>query len=137
MSREDVEIVVRQFDCFNARDFDAVVAAWAEDVTLLAHGSWEFVVPGGPELTGKEAVAKGFADYFALFGRDYQAEIDEIHDLRDRVVIVATDRARGRTSGAPITAQLTYVFTVRDRKISAVEIWDDRRAALEAVGQSE
>ena len=135
MSQENVEIVVRQFERFNARDFDAIVAAWTEDVTLVAHGSWEFA-SGGPEVVGREAVAKRFADYFGHFGRDYQAEIDEIHDQGDRVLIVATDRARGRTSGAPIAAQVIYLYTLREQNVCAMEIWDDRRAAFEAVGLS-
>jgi ketosteroid isomerase-like protein len=138
MSRENVEVVVgTQFEDFNARNFAAILDAWTEDVSLVAHGSWALVGPGGHGVVGKEAVAATFGDWFAEFGRDYQVEIDELHDLGDRVLVVATDRSRGRTSGVPVSVQASYLYTLRERRICRIEIWDDRNAALEAAGLQE
>ena len=134
MSRENVEIVVGQFERFNSRDFDAIFDAWTDDVSLVAHGSWALVGPTGREVVGREAVAEAFGDWFRQFGRGYQIEVDELHDLGDRVLVVATDQGRGRTSGVPVAIQASYLYTLRERRISRMEIWDDRDAALEAAG---
>jgi hypothetical protein len=37
MSQENVEIVVGQFEAVNARDFKAMMDAYADDVTLVLH----------------------------------------------------------------------------------------------------
>jgi hypothetical protein len=39
MSQANVEVVVKQFEGANARDFAGVMDAWAEDVTLILHWS--------------------------------------------------------------------------------------------------
>jgi len=132
MSQENVEIVGRQF---NAQEFDSILDAWTEDVSLLAHGAFALAERG--EIIGKEAVAQAFADWFSQFGRDYEVEIDEVRDFDDRVLVVATDRSHGRRSGAPVTLQVAYLYTLRGGRITRMEVWDRRDAALEAAGLSE
>ena len=134
MSQENVDLVVDQFERFNAGDFGPILNAWTEDVRLVAHGSWGLVGPADREVVGKEAVAEAFGDWFREFGRDYQIAIDELHDLGDRVLVIATDRGQGRTSGVPVAIQAIYLYTLRERRICRMEVWDDRDAALEAVG---
>jgi ketosteroid isomerase-like protein len=128
--RQNVEIVVKQFENTNARDFVAVMDAYTEDVTLILHG--EGLLTGG--ATGKADVGKWFGDWFAQFGRDYRFEIEESQASGDRVFLVATHHGRGRTSGAPVGLSLAYVYTVLGGKVSRVEVWSDREAALEAAG---
>jgi ketosteroid isomerase-like protein len=88
-------------------------------------------------VVGKEAVGEWFGDWFRTFDRDYRFEVDETRDLGDRVLIVATHHGRGRISGAPATQQMGYLYTVRDGKVSLLEIWTDQAHALEAAGLSE
>ncbi|MGI9019111.1 MAG: nuclear transport factor 2 family protein [Solirubrobacterales bacterium] len=135
MSQENVEIALRQFEHFNAQEFGPILDAWTEDVTTVVHGA--LGLTGRSETVGKEAVAQVFADWFGQFGSDYRAEIDEVHDLGDRVLVVATDRTHGRRSGAPVTLQVTYLYTLREHRICRMELWDNRDDALEAAGLSE
>jgi ketosteroid isomerase-like protein len=135
MSEENVEVVLRQFEDFIAQEFDSILDAWTEDVSLIVHGA--LGLTWRRETVGKEAVAQAFADWFGQFGRDYEVEIDEVRDLGDRVLVVATDRSHGRRSGAPVTLQVSYLYTLRERRISRMELWDNRDAALEAAGLSE
>jgi ketosteroid isomerase-like protein len=37
----------------------------------------------------------------------------------------------------PVTQRTAYVYTVREGKVSRVEVWRDREEALEAAGLSE
>jgi ketosteroid isomerase-like protein len=112
---------------------------WAEDVTLVTHGDLAGLVgvTGHNVLAGKEAVRDWFADWFRQFARDYRFEIDQVHDLGDRVLIVAIHHARGRTSGVPVTIRSGYLYTAREGKVSQMELWDNSEDALEATGLPE
>src|SRR5215210_789083 len=129
MSRENVEIVVKQFEDTNARDFEGVVAAWADDVVLVFHGDGPFVT--GQDVLGKKAVGEWFGEWFGAFDRDYRFEIEEVQDWGERVFVDATHHGRGRTSGAPVTLQAAWVYTVRDGKIVRCDAYSARAEALE------
>jgi ketosteroid isomerase-like protein len=135
MSQENVEVVVKQFEDVNARDFATAMDTYAEDVTLVVH--WEVMTP---TANGKAAVGEWFGDWFRQFGRDYRFEIEEARPIGDRVFIVATHHGRGRGSGALVEQRMAYVYTVREGQVSSLELWggpDCREAALEAVELSE
>jgi len=135
MSEENVEIVVGQFEGVNNRDFAAVMDAYAEDVVVAAHGELRSLAGDG--AAGKKAVGEWFGDWFRTFESDYRFEIEETRDWEDRVFVVATHCGRGRASGVPGTLRAAYVYTVRGGKVSRVEVWTDRDAALEAAGLRE
>jgi ketosteroid isomerase-like protein len=139
MSQENVAVVIKQFEDTNARNFAAVMDAWTDDVTLLLHGG---LLSGSDRdlietLTGKGPVGEWFGDWFRQFGPGYQFEVEETRDSDERVFLVATHRGQGRASGVPVTQRTAYVYTLRDAKVSRVEIWRDPKAALEAAGLSE
>lgn len=134
MSRENVEIVIGTFEAVNTRDFGAAMDAYADDVMLVLHG--DLRIAGGADAVGKEAVGEWFGDWFRQFAHDYRFEIEEARDLGDRVFVVATHRGRGRASGVPVEQENSYLYTVRERKISHIEVWGDRDTAIEAAGVS-
>ena len=136
MSQENVEVVVGQFEGVNARDFAAVMDAYAEEVTLVIHGDIVNVT-GRAAMTGKEAVGEWFGDWFRQFAPDYRFEIEEVRDFGDRVFVVATHHGRGRSSGVPVELSSAWVYTVRGGKVRRLEAWGDREAALEAAGVEE
>ena len=133
MSQENVELMVKQLEDTNARDFAAVMDAWAEDVTLVLHGEAGAL---NNAATGKAAVGEWCGDWFRQFSRDYRYDIEESRGSGDRVFMVATHHGRGRHSDVPVELRLAYVFTVREGKVSRMEIWAGRgarEAALEAM----
>jgi ketosteroid isomerase-like protein len=138
MSAADVEIVLKQFRDTNARDFAAVMDAYADDVTLAAHGERLGVLRG--EVSGKEAVGEWFGDWFRHFDRDYRFDVEEAREVAGRVLLVANHHGHGRDSGVPVEERWAYAYTVRDGRIAGVEIWADRdarAAAMNALGESE
>ena len=139
MSEENVEVVIRQFEGVNERDFATVMNAYAEDVTLILHGDLLFGGdPAGTEtVTGKEAVGAWFGDWFRQFARDYRFEIEESWGSGDCVFVLATHHGHGRGSGVPVTQRTAYVYTLREGKVHRVEVWADRETALEAAGLRE
>ena len=135
MSQENVEVVVKQFEAVNARDFASAMDAYAEDVTLIVHR--EVLTP---TASGKAAVGEWFGDWFRQFGRDYRFDIEESRGIDELVFLVATHHGHGRGSGALVEQRMAYVHTVRDGKVSRLELWggpDCREAALAAVGLRE
>jgi ketosteroid isomerase-like protein len=134
MSQENVEVVVKQFEDTNARDFAAVMDAYVEDVTLVLHGDVGVL---SRTATGKKAVGDWFGDWFRQFGPDYRFDIEETRGSGDRVFLLATHHGWGRGSGVPVEERWAYLYTVREGKVRGVELWNHRgarEAALEAMG---
>ena len=66
---------------------------------------------------------------------DHEAGIDEMLVAPDgRVVTLYWQRGKGRTSGLAMHQEIAHIATVRDGKITHIEIYDDRAEALEATG---
>ena len=120
---------------FQATDVRAAFEAISEDVTFAFHGEARRL-SGTDELVGKTTALKWMVDWFSRF-RDYRFEIDEALDWGDRVLVVTTHDAKGRTSGAPIRQQTTQVVTVSAGKIVRQDFFSSKAEALEAAGLSE
>jgi ketosteroid isomerase-like protein len=135
MSRESVEIVARQFEDTNTRNFEGVLAGWADDVVLTLHGDGP--VLAGQDVVGKTAVGEWFGEWFRAFDRDYRFEIEELQDWGERVFVVATHHVRGRASGVPLTQQAAWVYTVGNGRIVKIDAFGTREQALEAGGRPE
>jgi ketosteroid isomerase-like protein len=134
MSQTNVEVVLALFDSTNARDFEAVMEAYADDVVLSVHG--ELGALGGDDAVGKEAVGEWFGDWFRTFDRDYRFEIEESQDWGEQVYIVATHHGRGRASGAPVAQRTGWIYTLRDGKVVRCDAYPDPAAALAAARRS-
>ena len=131
MSQENVEVVLAQFENANARNFDAVTDAWADDVVVVPHGKTRSVT--GEGAIGKEAVGEWFGGWFGTFEDDYRFDIEETRDLGDRVFVAASHHGHGRASGAPVTGWGVWIYTVLRGKIVRCDFYDDRSEGLEAV----
>jgi ketosteroid isomerase-like protein len=130
VSERDIATVRDQFEAVNERDFSRAMNHYAEDVSL-------FVDEEGPEpgtYEGKEAVGRWFGEWFRSFARDYRFEVDEAREVGDVIFLHARHGGRGRASGVEVRGELSYLYAVRDGKVSRVEIYATRERALEAVG---
>jgi ketosteroid isomerase-like protein len=129
MSQDNVDVIVDQFEATNAGDFDRAMSHYAEDVEL-------FVSPGAfletGTFSGREAVGRWFANWFATFEPGYRFEIEEARDLGDRVYLDASHSGRGRTSGAKVSGRTGYLYTLRDGKIVRGELYATPAEALAA-----
>jgi ketosteroid isomerase-like protein len=132
MSQRNVAVVVRTFENTNARDFEAVMDAYADDVVLALHD--DLVARGSEGAVGKEAVSEWFGDWLRTFERGYRFELEEARDWGDRVFVVATHDGRGRLSGAPIRRRAAWIYAVRDGRITRIDIYSDPDSALRDAG---
>jgi ketosteroid isomerase-like protein len=66
---------------------------------------------------------------------DWEIEVVALHDAGgDKVVGVARQRGRSKTSGLPVDMLYAEVFTIRDGKQTRTEMYADPNEALKAVG---
>lgn len=136
MSDENVDVVVRQFEATNAREFAAVMDAWTEDVTLVLHGQLASL---SNAATGRAAVGEWFGDWFRQFGPDYRFDIEDAQGAGDRVFVLASHHGQGRRSGVAVEQRTAYVYTLQEGRVIRIEVWadEDREAAREAAGLPE
>jgi len=135
MSSTNVDVVRDQFAAVNERDFGRAMDGYAEDVVLVVPP--ELFLESGT-FEGREAVGRGFGDWFSTFGPGYRFDIEEARDVGDTgdlVLIVASHTGRGRGSGVEVSGHTGYLYTVRDGKVARVEVYAGREEALEAASR--
>jgi ketosteroid isomerase-like protein len=134
VASEAVDVVLDQYAATNERDFERAMAHYADDVELIAREPWIYT----GVFKGRDAVGAFFGDWLATFDRDAKFEIIEVRELpTGEVLIVADHHARGRASGAEVHGTVVWMIRVAHGKISRVEGFPTREAALEARGLSE
>jgi len=130
MSQENVEVIRDQFDAVNERDWERAMSHYSEDVELVV--SEDALMEYGT-FTGREAVGEWFGNWFRTFAPGYSFDRLELHDLGDRVLLIARHHGRGRSSGIEVAGETGYVYTLRDGKIVRAELMTPE-AAREAAG---
>ena len=129
MSVENVELVRAGFEAWNAGDMDAFAELLGPEVILRNPEGW----PEEGPFVGREAVIRQCRDQRELWDSD-GLEPTGFIDAADRVVVRFIWRAVGR--GLESNLALTGVFTVRKRRVFAMEYFWDHAEALETLGLS-
>ena len=129
MSRENVEVVRRAFEALAAEDWVTLAEFFAEDCEIH-----DFDIPDADVYRGPEGVLDWLAHW------DTAWENWSVHDLDLRAAgdhrVLALFRlvAKGRGSGLELNRQDGVVYTVDRGKLSRLEYYPTKAAALEAVG---
>jgi uncharacterized protein len=133
-NRKNIELVESAFDAWNRGALDAFADHVAEDVAWLEFSGR----PEGDssERVGRDRMRKSLESLFDAWD-SYRLELEEIHDLGDRFVVVVREVARGRASGLEIDGRWGYLITVRDGLMIRIEAYRDAGRALEAAGVGE
>jgi ketosteroid isomerase-like protein len=132
MSRDNVEIVRQSLDAYSRRDVEAMRARNDPDLELdwSASAGWLAGV-----YRGFDEALRFYAGYFEAFDK-IVIEPDRFIEAGDFVVVPNVARQWGR-DGIEVSARSTLVFTVRNRKIARIRLYQDVGQALEAVGLAE
>jgi uncharacterized protein len=64
----------------------------------------------------------------------WRVEVDEYIEVGDHVVALTSFIGRGKGSGVEIRQEGAHVFKLRDGKVVRLEVFANRRKALESVG---
>lgn len=130
MSQENVELVRTAFEAYNRGDIDGAVSDFAPACRYTAAGTI-------PDRTGVFHGPEGYKEFVAWLRNEFDdahAEIDELIDAGDMVVLGATLRGRGRQSGAEGAFTFWQAWTVQEGKIVRGQGFTSRDAALQAAG---
>ena len=137
MSQENVEIVRCLWLAYVRRDYEASIAALADDVELLSdpRANMETGL-----LSGREAVVASIGGFISSFDDYWCEEPEELIDAGDWVVVVVRSGGRGRTSGVQVSHVWTVAYKLRRGRITRIVFHPDKReamASIEAAGLSE
>ena len=132
MSQENVEIVRRSLEAFARRDVEALRSLndpgmeldWSESKGWLA-GIYR----------GFDEALRFYEGYFQAFEATV-IEPDHFIETDESVVVPNVAHQRGR-DGIEVSARGTFVFTLRDRKIIRIRLYQETDEALKAVGLEE
>jgi ketosteroid isomerase-like protein len=132
MSQENVEIVKRMVDAFNAKDLDR----FSDQTTPDFEWSSSMMAIEGEVFVGRAGIEAYFSRM--IDGWDtFRAEDGEFRDLGDRVLWSGRLEGRGRISGAPVSAPLDILYELRDGKVTRSRSFLDHEQALKAAGLAE
>jgi ketosteroid isomerase-like protein len=131
VSEENVAVVRRAFDAYSEGDIDAVLGLCAEDIVITQAAE----VPGvSPQQRGHEGVLEAFGTWPEQWDA-FQIEIQRIvADPGDHLVVATRQSGRGKQSGVEVEGEFTFVFTVRDGKVTEWRIFLDESQALAETG---
>ncbi len=133
MSQENVEVVRGAFDAFSRDDIEGVLRLCDENI----------VITQPPELPGASPQQRGHSGVLEAFEiwpeqwDDYRIEIHRMTDCGDHVLVTTRQCGRGKQSGIQVEMEIMFVFTVRDEKITEMQIFMREDQALEAAGLRE
>jgi len=133
MSQENVEIVRRAFEAYVRRDDEAAFALYDPEIEIDMTASGQ---PGGGVYRGLAGVREWNRDWLGVF-EQFTAEVEEWIDPGEDVVAMVRWRARGRSSGVPAEMLQAHVWTVRDRKLRRLRVYQSKAEGLKAAGLSE
>jgi ketosteroid isomerase-like protein len=130
VSQEDIEALRRGFETFNREGVEAIL-----DLV-----DPEFVVTTPPEIAVEPDTYRGHEGlrrYFASFDEimdEVRFEPDGFIDAGSKVVVPFTLRAKGKGTGIEAEQRAVQVWTLRDGKAIAAEVFADMATARRAAG---
>ncbi len=133
MSQENVEIVRNAFAAYGRGDIEGVLRLCEEDIVIVQPPD----LPGvPPEQRGHRGVVESFSIWPEQWD-DYRIELLRIAGAPgDKVFVTTRTRGRGKQSGVAVDMEFSFVFTVREAKISEWRLFVREDQALDAAGLS-
>ena len=131
MSRENLELVQRFFDAWNARDADALAENAHRQAEILLQRN---LLEGGSYI-GPNGARRALADALETW-EETHVIVEAIREAGDQVVVLG--RTLNRPPGGPSTETIAgYVIRIQDGKVAHLRPFMSYEEALEAVGLRE
>jgi ketosteroid isomerase-like protein len=130
MSGENVEIVRRVYKLVEVQGIEGLLELATDDVVWISDPRF----PGGGRQNGKENVQRWLRGLW-IYDK-VSIEVEEIIDLDNRALGI-TQFHGVSADGPPVDWTWCHLFVFRDRRVSQVQSFLNRDAALEAAGLEE
>ena len=128
MAPENVELMQRLADLWNADDWDGVFAYYDDDVVFE-----DGLLPDGDTYRGIEAVRERFEE-LRVFGGAWRVETESIMDAGADVVWISRVRGQVDEDTPPFDVRAGVVFSFEGGRVSRLQWFPTPEAALEAAG---
>jgi ketosteroid isomerase-like protein len=126
---DHVELVKRLYAAINRREPEAGFD--------LVHPGFEWRVPKqaihSGTFRGREEVERAINQQLEVF-EEFQITPEEFFERGDQLVVFVRQRGRGGASGAEVEIRIGHLWTIRAGKAVSLEIFPERRKALDAAG---
>ena len=140
MSQENVEIVQRSFEAFNAGLERGDPGALFDSGTVAEDLEW-VPFPGLPGHPPSYRGRDGFMAFMRTWTEDFAGwsiESERLFDASDNRVVALTHQwATGKESGVPVELRFGQVFELEDGRVIRARNFPDLAEALEAAGLSQ
>jgi len=133
VSQENVELVRRLNECWSRQDWEGVAELCAPDIEQ--HGTVGGI-DEGRVVIGASEIRRDHENVDATW-EEHRIEPQEFIDAGDRVVVLLREFQRGKKSGIELEVDTALVVDVHDGRVTRVQGYMDRAAALKAAGLSE
>jgi ketosteroid isomerase-like protein len=129
VSHENVERAYLAYDAIRRRDVEAFLGFMDTDVECVPL----LMEPDGASYHGHEGIRRWLDELFSVFPA-FSADIREVRDFGDLLVVAAGTRGQGVGSDVPFQATVWQVVEVRDGKVIRWRNYWSEAEALEAGG---
>jgi len=119
------------YDAYNKGDIETVLANMTDDFTWYAPGP----APFAGQRRGRDEMRNFFTETVRWVQID-QFDVDEILADGDKVVVLGQQRATVRETGRHFETRWAHVYTLRNGKVSAGQVFTDTDAIASALGES-
>jgi ketosteroid isomerase-like protein len=126
------QLVADTYAAFARGDVPAVLGAFAPD--MVWNEAENFPLADGNPYIGPEAVLNGVFMRLATEWDGFTVNVEQIHDAGDTVIARGRYTGTYKATGAPISAQLAHVWTIKDGKLAAFQQYVDTHQVRRAVG---
>ena len=129
MSRENLEVVERWYEAYNARDLEQLLALMHPDVDATSAGMSG--VEGSSHL-GHGGIRRYFIDLWETW-EDPRVEVEQLLERDGVVVMLGHTTGRGRLSGMNVVEPVATLVTVEEGVITHYRTYRSWETALELV----
>jgi ketosteroid isomerase-like protein len=129
MSGENVEVVRRIFEHWEADGFDEALAMFDDELVTRRHAP----LPDPGVWHGPRGLKGTLVSWLEIFG-EFSVKAEEFIDAGEYVVVGVLEEARGTGSGVPVAGVFWFVYGLRDRKVVTLDWYSEHQQALKAVG---
>ena len=130
MSQDNVEVVRRMYEAFHRGDAEGSLSYFDPEVVVDASIRMDAGIGHG-----REELSAIIAKWIGAFD-DWREDIEEIRGLGSQVLVISTQRGRGKGSGAEVKLRYGVLYEMSGGKITRLTMYDSPSAALEAAGLS-
>jgi ketosteroid isomerase-like protein len=132
VAQEDIERMRAGYEAMRRGDFNAVLDLMDPEIEIRDRPE----IPDPQTYRGREGVLSALSRNFESFD-DLEMVPESIVEGGDKMVVCILLRGRGRISGVPVEDRLAHLWSLRDGRAVALQVYSDPAEALRAAGLAE